>query len=980
MPSRRWRTITPAQFKRVDALFRSARGLDPAQRAEFLDAANERDELVLRRVQAMLAEHDRPSGRLSTNALAAEMAQAALAIHGPDELPGPGGGDSAASEFTPGDRVGRYTIIAKIAEGGMGSVYEAEQDRPRRRVALKLIRPGLASPEMLRRFEWEAELLGRLQHPGIAQVYEAGTAEARGAQRPFFAMELVRGPDLLSYANGRRLVTRHRLELFAKVCDAVHHAHQKGVIHRDLKPANILVTEGASFALERDAAEAVIRAAPRKQAEGEAAPESEQASAGHGAPNHQITKSPDHQIPKVLDFGVARALDADLQTVTMHTSVGQLIGTLAYMSPEQVAGQSHALDTRCDVYSLGVILYELLTGALPHAVRDTSITEAIRRIRYDEPRPIGALDSRLRGDVETIVSKALEKDKERRYASAAELAADIRRFLNDQPIAARPPSTIYQLRKFAKRNKAVVAAGAAVFLVLIAGIIAERRQRIAAESARASAVAAQQVAVAQRESADNARQEAEAVIEFLTDTLALVRPEEQGRDVTVQEVLQAAAAKVQDSFAERPVVQARLHDTIGKTYESLGCHAEAEEHLSRALGIRRRELGEHAMQTLETMLHLGTLHIWQGRYREAEPLLVKVWEQAPQVAAESHQLTLETHNCLGALRLCQGRYEESETLYRRALELCHELKGPEHHDTLAVMGNLGVLLMRQNRYDEAESLLTRSLAIERRVLGDEHPGTLGKMNLLAELYVEKGRYEEAESYYVRLLDVRKKVFGEQHRETIKVISALGRLYHRQNKIAEAEAHYREALRLHEEVLGSEHPDTIRTMCDLASFCLGQRRHDEAVSLSETVVERARRILGDAHPHTLIYISNLAAAYTHQGRREQALELYEEVVAAHRRSESSDPSPLGTALRAYGTCLMQMSRHQEAETALLESHDILLSALGPAHGLTRKTTERIEMLYERWDRPDRADAWRQKMAAAAHDAVSETNARADSVNP
>ncbi len=322
---------------------------------------------------------------------------------------------------SPGTVISDYRIERILGEGGMGVVYVARQARPDRQVALKVIRPGLASPQMLRRFEHEAEVLGRLLHPGIAQIYEAGMADAGYGLQPFFAMELVQGQALTEYVKERNLSTRQRMELLAKVCDAVEHAHQKGVIHRDLKPGNILVTDDGQ--------------------------------------------------PKILDFGVARATDSDLQQTTMQTDVGALVGTLPYMSPEQVGGDPAELDTRSDVYALGVILFELLAGRLPYSLERRMIHEAVRVIREEEPTRLSSINKTLRGDVETIVAHALEKEKCHRYQSASGLAGDIRRYLADEPITARPASTWYQVRKFSRRNRGLVGGVAATFVVLVVGLV-----------------------------------------------------------------------------------------------------------------------------------------------------------------------------------------------------------------------------------------------------------------------------------------------------------------------------------------------------------------------------------------------------------------------------------------------------------------------------------------------------------------------------
>jgi len=332
----------------------------------------------------------------------------------------------------------------------MGAVYEAEQDQPRRTVALKVIKPGLASRELLRRFEHESQALGRLHHPGIAQIYEAGTADSGFGLQPYFAMEFIQGASLLKYAEAHQLGTRERLELMVKVCDAVHHAHQRGITHRDLKPGNILVDETGQ--------------------------------------------------PKIVDFGVARATDADARA-TRQTDLGQLVGTLAYMSPEQVLGDPLELDTRSDVYALGVMLFELLAGRLPYEI-GRQLTKAVQTIREEDPARLSSISRVYRGDIETIAAKALEKDKTRRYQSAAELAADIQRYLKDEPIVARRATAAYHLRKFARRHSALVAGVAVTFVVLIAGIIVS-------SSLAARARRAEQEALRQRDTAATAQQTAQ---------------------------------------------------------------------------------------------------------------------------------------------------------------------------------------------------------------------------------------------------------------------------------------------------------------------------------------------------------------------------------------------------------------------------------------------------------------------------------------
>jgi formylglycine-generating enzyme required for sulfatase activity/predicted Ser/Thr protein kinase len=407
------------KLERVSEIFLKACELDPEQRAAFLDEVCQGD----------------PEARVRLEALLARDAEASEALTDVRESLLDRTFESIQRAMP--RQIGPYQVLEVLGEGGMGVVYRARQDVPNREVALKIIQPLAMAKKSLRRFEHEVEVLGRLQHPGIAQIYAAGTFETSLGRQPYFAMELVNGRPLLEDAEARQLGTRERLQVFSDICEAVHHAHQKGVIHRDLKPANILV-DGAGR-------------------------------------------------PRILDFGIARATSGDMQTVTHQTDLGQIVGTVAYMSPEQAGGNPDDLDTRSDVYSLGVILYELLTGQLPYDVHGKILHEAVRVIREEDPTPISAYHRFLRGDVETIVQAALTKEKDRRYQSALDLAGDLRRYLKSEPILARPSSAVYQLRKFATRNKVLVGSVVTIIVTLATGLtvagFALRKESVAREEA-----------------------------------------------------------------------------------------------------------------------------------------------------------------------------------------------------------------------------------------------------------------------------------------------------------------------------------------------------------------------------------------------------------------------------------------------------------------------------------------------------------------
>lgn len=434
------------RLRTAQVVFEAVVDLPPPQRAAELERRCAGDAELRSLLERLLANADRGLGKFLDSTVASGALRGLVRV-----------------AETPPARIGQYEIIRRIGEGGMGVVYEARQEHPHRTVALKVIRPGFATPALLRRFQFEADVLGQLQHPGIACIYDAGVADGVA----YFAMEYIRGPSLSQYVAAQRPTRQAILELVVQICDAVHHAHQQGVIHRDLKPGNILVVDEGAAGPRIEGAEWTTSPAP-------SAPR----PAGRCAPQ-----------PKVLDFGVARTIRPDLQQLSLHTEVGQLVGTVPYMSPEQVAGDSRLIDVRSDVYSLGVMLYELLAGRLPLDVRNCALPEAARIIREEEPSRLSSLNAALRGDIDTIVTKALEKDRARRYQSAAELAADIRRCLSDQPIVARPASAMYHLAKFARRHRTLVGGIAATFVTLVLGAavavlfaVRERHERSRADA------------------------------------------------------------------------------------------------------------------------------------------------------------------------------------------------------------------------------------------------------------------------------------------------------------------------------------------------------------------------------------------------------------------------------------------------------------------------------------------------------------------
>jgi eukaryotic-like serine/threonine-protein kinase len=793
---------------RLRDLFCRALELDPAAQKAFLDEACAGDDGLRAEVESLLCEREEASDFFEAPAWRSDL------------LP-------------PGTRIGRYRIERLLGEGGMGQVYLARQDLPEREVALKLIRPGLMSRSLSRRFEQEAHLLGLMQHPGIAQVYEAGTADTSWGPQPFFAMEYIEGRSISDYVRDGRLDIHDRLQLFVKVCEAVHHAHLKGVIHRDLKPDNILVDGSCR--------------------------------------------------PRILDFGVARATDSDLRTTTLQTGMGQLIGTIPYMSPEQVIGDPVELDTRSDIYSLGVVCYELLADRLPQEFRDSSIPEAARLIREVDPTRLSSIDRLFRGDIEIICMKALAKEKERRYQSAAQFASDIKRYLNNEPIEARPASTIYQLRKFTRRNRGLVAGVCAAFLLLILGTAGTSWQ--AFHATRSARLAGERLVSmkAARQRAEERVEETEEVTAFLEELLSSLSPRDLGRDVRVQDVLDRASRTLEASLSDRPVVEARLNEVLGRSYRELGLFDKAAEHLIRAHKIRLARFGENHRDTLQSMQHLALLDKEQGLYPkvkteferiyamsraslgDSDPFTIEVMsnlaraclntgdvEQAATVAEaaveagrrsldESHPITVESMETLAELRYYQRDLPGAQALFEGVVEIRLEILGDSHPDTLSAMNGLAIALSGQKLWRKSETIHRRMLSIKEDLLGPSHPHTLVSMYNLALLLQKQDHFEESETLLKTAIDRSRSNTGlsDDHWCLGTLLSIYGSQLITLERFEEAEPCLLEALDIMTDSMGSGHVERRQCLQSLISLYRATGRPQEASSCS-SMLERAEK--------------------------------------------------------------------------------------------------------------------------------------------
>ena len=822
------------------------------------------------------------------------------------------------------DHIGPYRIVRVLGQGGMGIVYEAEQFEPfRRSVALKVIRLGMDTRDILARFEAERQALAVMDHPNIAKALDAGTTEGG---RPYFVMELVRGAPLTDYCDRQGLSTRERLELFIAVCQGVQHAHQKGVIHRDLKPSNILVVEH------------------------------------DGRP-----------VPKIIDFGIAKAVDRRLTASDFATQVGELVGTPAYMSPEQAQSSGLDIDTRADIYSLGMVLYELVTGVLPFEPRGLELLVFIAQHLYsekDHPTPsqrfaslaaqeampaakqrqttVAGLRKELKGDLDWIVLKAIEKDRARRYEWASGLAGDLQRYLKNQPVTARPPSTLYSLGKFVRRHRLAVAAGGVAFVALaaVAVIMAVLAGRIAKERNRAELEGLK----------------AQSINAFLADMLRSADPWQGGaRQTTVVEALDAGARKVDSAFKGQPEIVTSIKRTIGNAYIGLGRIKDAEPLIRASVGAAIRSSGAESEETAQSLADLGNLYIALGRFDSAGPAIERALAIRRKLRGSDDTLVAATLTNLVQVTFDQADGRRMDSLATELLALRRRIHGERH---LAVADALRRKAEAQATLGDnktSETYLRPALQMARELGGAQTVYAASILNDLGLARLLQGDFKEAQTIFKEAVTLDSVIYGTKHPQLAVDLENLGNAYYVEGRFDVTIGLLRQVLAMRQEMLAPDDPAIARTIANTATVYRKKGDFAAAEPLYQEAARRLRRALGPDHRDVIVTLSVLGGTQNALGHRAQGEATIRDALARADRTGALSREAYATLVSGLAGVLIDQSRFADAAPYALEALAVRDSLAGPnaaGNGMVEMSRDQLVKLYEGWGQPEKAASYRR----------------------
>ena len=877
--------MTPTQWEKIKQVLRDALELDADQWPHYLERACGNDNALREQVEALLQHHDS----------AEFMARPVFAQHS----------DSAGLL---GTTLGRYRIVRALGAGGMGEVFEAQQLEPfERTVAIKLLQRGLYSRELTERFDSEHRALAMMNHPNIAQVFDADWTED---ERPYFVMEYVPGQSITEALAAQKLSLRQRIELFLQVCDGVEHAHRKGIIHRDLKPSNVLVR-------------------------------GKDASA----------------IAKIIDFGVAkgarrvaRSNDGDAaREYQGQTRAGAWIGTSGYASPEQAMGSAD-IDTRSDIYSLGALLYELL--AQRPAYDETALANATRkdrlRIICDEmpAAPSETCSDRdiafeLRGDLDQIVYKAMSKQPDERYATVSELGADLRCYLDDKPVLAMQGNWRYRFIKLLRRRSLVVVTGLVSATLILAATIATGLGYV-------HAVRAQKLAAAEAQRANTEAERANQIAEFLAQLFRVSDPTQGAdRDVSAREILRRGAARLDEATNVQPATRALLLDTIGVVYTNLGLYDEADEPLRQALELRRSLHGDQHLDTAASLNHLGKLNYFNGQLEAARSLYEQALAIHRAMLGDADIATAQTHNNLGELLVAQGDFEGAIAAHRTALSIRERVLGKAHREVGMSLNNLAGALRRKGNVTAAEDAYRRAIAVNRQALGENNPEVATNLSNLGVFLMSVGQYEEAFAQHNEALRIRRAVLDPEHPHIANSLHNVGSLQVHLGDYARAEPLVLESLAMHEALHGQQHPLVALTRNNLGVVYENQQRLGDALGEYDVAIDVFRATVGDAHPYVGIARTNRARLLVAQQRFRDAETEAAAAVDLLQSALGADHWRVAVAVSVRGAALAHLGRHAEARPYLEQSLATITEAQGSATPYARKARARMALLEKKF---------------------------------